>query len=110
MLLAQLVQHQARADYAKVKKAITDQSNPPALEGAQTDAELAAGSDQDRAISMRLPDQLDNLAPERCWSAIRILREKEPSACFEATAMLQSPPSPSPCANSLISALNSRWF
>ena len=47
MLLAQLVQHQARADYAKVKKAITDQSNPPALEGAQTDAELAAGSDQD---------------------------------------------------------------
>ena len=86
MLLAQLVQHQARADYAKVKKAITDQSNPPALEGAQTDAELAAGSDQDRAISMRLPDQLDNLAPERCWSAIRILREKRAKRLFRGNS------------------------
>ena len=43
--------------------AITDQGLPPALEGAQTDADLAAGAEQACTSGMGLTDQLDRLAP-----------------------------------------------
>jgi hypothetical protein len=44
-----------------VTTAITDQDLPPALEGAQADADLAAGTDQACGSSMRLAEQLDRL-------------------------------------------------
>jgi len=46
-----------------VTTAITDQGLPPALEGAQTDADLAAGAEQACTRGMSLADQLDRLAP-----------------------------------------------
>jgi hypothetical protein len=55
-LFAQLVRDQAWTAFtAIVTTAITDQGLPPALEGAQADADLAAGA-------------------ERRWSAFRALR------------------------------------
>ncbi len=46
-----------------VNTAITDQGFPPALEGAQADADLTSGTDQAFTSGIGLADQLDRLAP-----------------------------------------------
>jgi len=64
LLLAQLVQDTAWTAFTTiVTNAITDHSLPPALEGAQADADFAASAYQACTSGMGLADQLDRLAP-----------------------------------------------
>ncbi len=62
LLLAQPVQDQAWTAFAAIV-AITRRSLPPALEGAQANADLSAGNDQTRTRDMGLADQFEGLAP-----------------------------------------------
>ena len=64
LLLAQLVRDQAWTAFATiVTTAISEQGLPPALEGAQAGANLAAGAEQACTSGMRLADQLNGLEP-----------------------------------------------
>ena len=55
LLIAQLVREQAWTAFTTiVTKAITEHGLPPAIEGAQADANLAAGADQSRTSGMCL--------------------------------------------------------
>ena len=64
---------------------ITQNALAPALEGAQADADLAAGADQARTSGMSLVDQLDRLAPMRGTSQPSASSEQKASHFFLST-------------------------
>ena len=79
LLLAHLVRDQAMTAFTTiVTTAITDQVLAPALEGAQADADLTAGTHQPGARGLCLPDQLDRLPP--------VQGSSQPSASSEQKA------------------------
>jgi hypothetical protein len=81
LFFGQFVRDQAWTAFAAiVTTAITDQGFPPALESAQADADLTAGTDQACTSGMGLADQLDRVAP--------VTSAGQPSASSEQKAWL----------------------
>ena len=78
---------------------ITQKALAPALEGAQADADLAAGADQARTSGMGLADQLDRIAFWRWEARVSLPRppSRRPPTFFAASTKLRLPPTPSPC-------------
>ena len=82
----------------------------PALEGAQADADLAAGVDQARTSGMGLVDQLDRLAAERGTSQPSASSEQKASHFFRSTSKAAiSAMAFSLRLSSCLRALISRW-
>jgi hypothetical protein len=69
-----------------VTTAITDQGLAPALEGAQADADLAAGAEQACTTGMGLADQLDRLAPVSGAGQPSASSEQKASHFFRSTS------------------------
>jgi hypothetical protein len=87
LFLAQPVQDTAWTAFTTiVTNAITEHGLPPALEGAQTDADLAAGADQARTSGMSLVDQLDRLAPVSGAGQPSASSEQKASHFFRSTS------------------------
>ena len=87
LLLAQLVRDQAVTAFTTiVTTAITDQVLAPALEGAQADADLTAGTHQPGASGLRLADQLDRLPPVQGSSQPSASSEQKASHFFRSTS------------------------
>jgi hypothetical protein len=87
LFLAQSVQHTAWTAFTTiVTNAITEHGLPPALEGAQTDADLAKGADQARTSGMSLVDQLDRLTPVSGAGQPSASSEQKASHFFRSTS------------------------
>lgn len=65
---------------------ITKKALAPSLEGAQTDADLAAGADQACTSGMGLADQLDRLAPVSGAGQPSASSEQKASHFFRSTS------------------------
>jgi hypothetical protein len=99
LLFGQLVRDQPMTAFAAIAAfAITKICLAPAFERAQADADLAAGTDQACASSMRLADQLDRLAPVNSAGQPSASSEQKASHFFASPATPPSLPWPSPCA------------
>jgi hypothetical protein len=66
--------------------AITDQGLPPALEGAQGDADLATGAERGCTSGMRLADQLKGLEPVSGAGQPSTYSEQKASNFFRSTS------------------------
>lgn len=87
LLIAQLVRDQAWAAFTTiVTTVITDHGLPPALEGAQRDPDLTAGTHQTRASGMRLADELDRLLPVSSAGQPSASSEQKASHFFRSTS------------------------
>jgi hypothetical protein len=71
---------------AIVAVTITRKGLPPALERAQTDADLMAGANQASAGIIRLADQLDHLPPVRGAGQPSASSEQKASHFFRSTS------------------------
>jgi hypothetical protein len=71
---------------AIVAVTITRKGLPPALERAQTDADLTAGANQASAGIIRLADQLDHLPPVRGAGQPSASSEQKASHFFRSTS------------------------
>ncbi len=111
LLLAQLVRDQAWTAFTTiVTTAITDQGLPPALEGAQREADLAAGAHQAGAGPMGLADQFNHLPPVRGAGQPSASSEQKASHFFRSTSKAAiSAMAFSLRCNSFLRALISRW-
>ncbi len=87
LLFGQLVRGPAVTAFAAIAAfAITQTCLAPAFERAQADADLAAGTDQAGASSMRLADQLDHLAPMNSAGQPSATSEQKASHFFRSTS------------------------
>jgi hypothetical protein len=87
LFFGQFVRDQAWTAFAAiVTTAITDQGFPPALESAQADADLTAGTDQACTSGMGLADQLDRVAPVTSAGQPSASSEQKASHFFRSTS------------------------